>query len=474
VEARRVTTLDLADIQGNILRGYGARFPHARYLFVRVTDPGAARRRLAELAGPLETAEEWEADDQPPFVLNVAISHAGLRALELPSGILDSFPCEFRAGMAARATLLGDADDNAPCQWQEELRAGRIEILLYVGAPDDTIAPVAEHWRAWLGRPGGGLEVTFEQAADALPGAREHFGFSDGFAQPAIAGAARETVRGQGVPERWWPWQRETPDRLRSASDRRVAWRALRPGEFVLGYEDEDGSVPPAPRAPFDRNGTYMVWRKLEQDVAGFRASIADSASRLRVEEEWLAARLVGRWKDGSPLPLRPHGPDEVLGYDLERVNDFAYGRDRDGLRCPRGAHVRRVNPRDALGHAGKLTARHRIIRRGMPYGPPLPEHGNGANNGGAHGAERGLIFVALQASIARQFEIVQSQWCNDGDPFGLGHETDPIACVRPSRPIIEGRPPRFVPSLPPFVRTRGGEYLFMPSVSSLRALATI
>ena len=76
---------------------------------------------------------------------------------------------------------------------------------------------------------------------------------------------------------------------------------------------------------------------------------------------------------------------------------------------------MRRTNPRDALGWEGRLTARHRILRRGMPYGPPLPD---GADD---DGEERGLLFVCLQASIARQFEIVQTQWCNDGNAFGLG-----------------------------------------------------
>ena len=176
---------------------------------------------------------------------------------------------------------------------------------------------------------------------------------------------------------------------------------------------------------------------------------------------------MVGRWRDGSPLALRPHGPDPALGNDKERANDFRYGDDELGLRCPRGAHVRRTNPRDALGWEGRLTARHRILRRGMPYGPALPD---GAAD---DGAARGLLFVCLQASISRQFEIVQTQWCNDGNAFGLGREADPISgpSGREVRHIIEGEPPRVASALRSYVECRGGEYLVVPAISALRAL---
>jgi Dyp-type peroxidase family len=305
-----------------------------------------------------------------------------------------------------------------------------------------------------------GLELTHAQPAALLGEQREHFGFTDGFSQPAIEGVAREDVRGQGIPYKsptWWPFAK-------------THWRAIKPGEFVLGYEDEDRGPAPAPPAPFDRNATYMVWRKLRQDVGAFRAQLAEQARRLELDEELVAAKLVGRWRDGSPLVLRPDGPDPALGNDKRRANDFRYGDDPDGLRCPRGAHVRRTNPRDTLGWEGRLTARHRILRRGMPYGPPLPE---GAAD---DGEDRGLLFVCLQASIARQFEIVQSQWCNDGNAFGLGREADPITGPAGSevRHIIEGDPPRVVAPLRSHVECRGGEYLVVPSVSALRALPSL
>ncbi|MGZ8632273.1 MAG: Dyp-type peroxidase [Solirubrobacteraceae bacterium] len=442
--------IDVAELQGGIVRGYGQRFGFARHLFARVREPRAARAFLAALADPVTTEEEWA--QHPATTLNVALSFRALGALELPPWILDGFPQEVRDGMAARADRLGDD----PATWEDDLR--ELGVLIVVHAQSaEALEAEAGRWELEVAAGDSGLELAHVQQAGLLGEQREHFGFTDGFSQPAIEGVAREDVRGQGIPYKrapWWPLNR-------------TQWRAVKPGEFVLGYEDEDSGAPPAPPAPFDRNASFMVWRKLHQDVAGFRAQLAEQAHRLRLDEELVAAKMVGRWRDGSPLALRPHGPDPALGNDKERANDFRYGDDELGLRCPRGAHVRRTNPRDALGWEGRLTARHRMLRRGMPYGPPLPD---GASD---DGASRGLLFVCLQASIARQFEIVQTQWCNDGNAFGLGREADPISGPpgRELRHIIEGEPPRVASALRSYVQCRGGEYLVVPAISALRAL---
>jgi Dyp-type peroxidase family len=444
--------IELADLQGGVVRGYGQHFDVARHLFARVRDPDAARAFLAAVADPVTTAQEWEGE-RPATTLNVALSFRALQALRLAPHILDGFPVEFRAGMAARAGRLADEPDT----WDAELRD--LEVLFVIHAQDEA-ALVAEsaRWERELGE--GGLELAHAQDAALLGDAREHFGFTDGFSQPAIEGVAREHVPGQGIPYKrvpWWPLSR-------------TRWRAIKPGEFVLGYDDEDQGPAPAPPPPFHRNATFMVWRKLRQDVAAFRAQLAAQAERLGLDPELVAAKIVGRWRDGSPLALRPDGPDPALGNDKRRANDFRYGDDELGRRCPRGAHVRRTNPRDALGWEGRLTARHRILRRGMPYGPPLPD---GAPD---DGADRGLLFVCLQASIARQFEIVQAQWCNDGNAFGLGAEPDPVAGPggREMRHVIEGRPPRFVSLMRTYVECRGGDYLLVPSIGALRALARL
>ena len=465
-----MTALERDDIQGNVLRGYG--FPFARYLFARVGESDdaarAARRWLAAQADPVTSDAEW--GDRPRLAGNLALSFAGLRALRLPGWLLSSFPADFRDGMAARAGRIGDTGDAAPERWEAGLRAGDIHVLVTLSGRDErAVGSAAARVRADMAR--NGFAPGLEQPAALLGSEREHFGFTDGFGQPAIAGVARHDVAGQGVPVRRRPWHRFRRDVVPSAADRRLAWRALRPGEFVLGYEDEDRGKPPAPAPPLHRNGTFMVWRKLRQDVAGFRTWVTEAAGATGLAPDLVAAKVLGRWPDGSPLVLRPDAGDADLGADRARVNDFGYARDPDGFACPRGAHVRRANPRDALrAGGGRLTARHRILRRGMPYGAPLDP------DAPDDGADRGLVFVALQASIERQFEIVQARWLNDGDAFGLGRTPDPVAgtVTCPARQAFGDRPPRYATALRSFVTPRGGEYLFVPGIAGLRALATL
>jgi Dyp-type peroxidase family len=302
--------------------------------------------------------------------------------------------------------------------------------------------------------PGGG--------AGAPP--REHFGFADGAAQPVIAGTYETAAAGGGVP----------------IAD--GGWRPLAFGEFVLGYPDEDTLVDPerrlpsAPADPLGRSGTYMVYRKLRQDVALFRRVLRDAAARFAGgDEELLAAKIVGRWRNGTPLVRSPHRPDPNFSATAPGSNDFRYlDLDVDGRRCPLGAHIRRSNPRDALGwpgldDAGLLSFRHRIIRRGTPYGPPLPPDLLEDD-----GVDRGLVFVCFNASISRQFESVQLQWLNDGNDFHLGHDSDFLlgSPLGTGKMTIQGDPPFFLTPQASFVTTRGGEYLFMPGITALRELA--
>ena len=119
----------------------------------------------------------------------------------------------------------------------------------------------------------------------------------------------------------------------------------------------------------------------------------------------------------------------------------------------------------------GKLVNRHRIVRRGIPYGDPLLP---GADDGG----ERGLMFTCLQASISRQFEFIQSQWLGDGNVFGLGADQDVLLGTHdgpePSKMTVPGRPPCFVGPLSRVVRTCGGEYFFAPGINGLHYLAAL
>jgi Dyp-type peroxidase family len=451
-------TVEQHDLQGNVLCGYG--FPLASFAFVRVREASAGRRLLAELRPRLTDATSW-GSSPPPCAINLSIGWQGLRALGLPDAMLEHFPEELRAGMAERADLLGDADDAAPGHWQEELEPGRVQLVVTLSGRD---AAGLEQARATLrdaleqAGPDVGLEHEEPTAVIAAPGeplAREHFGFADGFAQPAIDDprAGPYNKPGQGTPR----------------GERR--WKPIAPGEFVLGYRDEDGILPGAELGPLGRNATFTVLRKLEQDVAGFRAFLDEHADERG--PEWLASRLMGRWRDGTPVEASPEAPHPSWACEPRgrRLNNFRYGGDPDGHRCPLGAHVRRANPRDGLGWGGTLTRRHRIIRRGMPYGSPLPD---GATD---DRADRGLMFVCHQASIARQFEVIQGLWLADGDALGLGDDTDPIVAgprptPAPGKFTIQGREPRFVGPLRRFVTMRGGEYLFTPGLAAVQALA--
>ena len=220
------------------------------------------------------------------------------------------------------------------------------------------------------------------------------------------------------------------------------------------------------------RNGTYVVFRKLHTKVAAYRQYLRAKAAD-REEEALLGAKMVGRWQGGAPLALSPDRDDPELGSDPQRNNDFHYGDDPRGFKCPVGAHARRANPRDALDSDGSVNVRlHRMIRRGTSYGPELPE---GVLED--DGADRGIIFVFVGAHIKRQFEFVKTQWLNDGIFIGAPSEADPLvgpgdgttSFTIPQRPIR-----RRLQDLPPFVTTRGGEYFFAPSLSAMRWLAEL
>jgi Dyp-type peroxidase family len=443
-------TLDLARIQGFVVRGY--RLPFAGYLFLHIDDAVNAGTWVAHIAEETLTAAPWSC--KPESGVNVAFSFAGLRALGLPDATLAGFPEEFRQGMAARAELLGDTGESAPGGWEGGLGTSSVHILLVLSAMSvEALEAHERRLRDVIDRTGG-VSVVHVQLGSALPGGVEHFGYADGFAQPAIEGSGVDPLPGQGAITRG-------------------GWRALRAGEFILGYVDEEGALPPAPPpAALSTNGSYLVYRKLHQNVAGFRARLAESAKAYPGGEEMLAAKIVGRWRDGTPLDVSPERPDASVATDERLNNAFHYGADADGRACPVGAHVRRANPRNSLPFDGKLVNRHRLVRRGIPYGEPLPP---GAPD---DGRDRGVIFMCLQASIARQFEFVQSQWFNRGNPFGLGEDQDvllgPQDCVGTAKMTVPGETPFLHGPLERVVTVKGGEYFFVPGTNGLQFMAAV
>jgi len=463
--------VDRSDIQGNVLRAYGSTYPCTAYVFAGISNGAGGRAWLGDVVDGVSSDEEWQGE-KPRSHRNVAVTCTGLRALGVPEGVIGTFSDEFREGMAARSAMLGDLGVSDRSQWEAGLGTGAAHVLVIVNgrARAEVEAEVAA-LRASMAQAAG-VSVVHEQYAELLspagpePGAppREQFGFADGAAQPAIAGVSDSAAPGGGVP-------------LADGS-----WRALALGEFVLGYPDEDTLVDPqtrlpsAPADPLGRAGTYVVYRKLRQDVALFRRVLRDATTRFASgDEELLAAKVVGRWRNGTPLVTSPDRPDPEFSATAAGSNAFRYlDVDADGRRCPLGAHIRRSNPRDALGwpgldDAGLLSFRHRIIRRGVPYGAPLPD-GVFEDDG----VDRGLVFVCFNSSISRQFESVQLQWLNDGNGFHLGHDSDFLlgSPLGTGKMTVQGAPPFMLGPQGPFVTTRGGEYLFMPGIAALRALA--
>jgi Dyp-type peroxidase family len=242
-------------------------------------------------------------------------------------------------------------------------------------------------------------------------------------------------------------------------------------GEFIFGYPGEAGRMLPMPQpAVLGRNGTFVSFRKLHSNVAAFRRFLRENATA-KMSEEFLAAKMVGRWPSGAPLMLAPEQDAPEMGSDLQRMNNFSYAEDPKGLRCPMGAHIRRMNPRDTHMQVLTNVKIHRIIRHGTRYGPDLPE-----NVWEDDGQKRGIFFIFLSAAAPQTFEFLKKEWINAGNFVGLGMEQDPIAGAHedkgmftiPARPIR-----RRLQGLERFTVTRGGEFGFVPSLSALRWLAS-
>jgi Dyp-type peroxidase family len=365
----------------------------------------------------------------------------------VPQTSLDTFAPEFGQGMAARAAELGDVGSSSPENWEKPLGSSDVHIALAALAPDDArLAEVMERAQRGL-RDLPGVEVIWQQDCYQLATGRTSFGFRDGIGQPAVEGIGVEGTNPHEEP--------------------------IKAGEFILGYPDETGGLPPMPSPEvLGRNGTYLAFRKLHTRVAAYRQYLRDKASS-REEEQLLTAKTIGRWPSGAPLALCPTEDDPELGADPQRNNSFTYHDDLAGFKCPAGAHARRANPRDAFEHENNVDVRlHRMIRRGTSYGPALAD---GVLED--DGIDRGIIFVFAGAHLKRQFEFVKTQWMNDGIFIGKPEESDPVigpsdgdnSFTIPRRPVR-----RRLQSLPPFVITRGGEYFFAPGLRALRWLSEL
>jgi Dyp-type peroxidase family len=402
--------------------------------------------------------------------LNVALSASGVTKLGLPDSALQHFSNEFRTGMTTphRQRTLGDLGDSAPEQW---IWGGPstpiVDVLLLSFARDESTlhAHLTQLGDAFA--DGGVSEIlTLETEVD-LDG-KEHFGFADGISQPTIAGLSSRV---------------DTPP------------NTIQPGEFILGYLNEYGHytdrslIDPSadsdrilpenpeggPMLDLGRNGTYMVFRQLSQDVHRFWRYVDRMMQGDAQRRTWLAAKMVGRWPGGAPVTLSPDVDDPTLA----QANDFSYVHgDALGLKCPIGAHVRRSHPRDSLdpspGTADSISLdrRHRLLRRGREYGPPVDD---ALAEAPPDDPDRGLYFICLAANISRQFELVQHTWLNNPKFGGLYDEPDPLTANHAALGSVFTVPMEPVrkrySDLPNFVTVRGGGYFFLPGLRALRYL---
>ncbi|OFB40357.1 peroxidase [Mycolicibacterium sp. (ex Dasyatis americana)] len=422
--------------------------PHltGRYEFLSFATPEAGRGWLAEMVPLVQSATDVrETVNVFNRWVNLAFTWSGLRALGLDEASLASFPDEFREGMASRADILGDTGAAAPEHWVGGLAGDDLHAIVILFARDEQerVRCVGEH-DALLTRCPGVRSLSHLDLAATAPFEydHDHFGYRDPVSQPQIEGSGEALIPGAGG--------------------------YLAPGEFILGYPDEEGLVSnhPAPEA-LSRNGSYLAYRRLEEHVGVFRDYLKQNGESAE-GEELLAAKFMGRWRSGAPLVLAPEHDDPELGADQMRNNDFDYGEmDPHGYACPLGSHARRLNPRDTEPNPN----RRRLIRRSGTYGPALPE---GVAD---DGVERGVGMFLICASLVRQFEFAQNVWINDTAFQELGNEHDPICGTQdgtleftiPKRPIR-----RVHKGLPAFTTLRGGAYFFLPGLNALRYLSTL
>lgn len=458
--------IEWEDVQRIVLSGY-KHLPYSAYVLRRFQPAQRSRKKawLADLAKRLTPVLPDPGSKAQPAI-NLALTASGLQHLGIDETTLNSFSMEFLEGMAPprasgapiprRTNILGDLEASSPefwdwGGWKEKTRD--IDALLMLFATDETsLKKLIESETEAMQSIADGDAIVLKGRL-FCPDMKEHFGYVDGLSQPKI----------EGRPER----KNKNPDKgmseIKPGSE-------VKPGEFLLGYLNERRArATNGHGRDVRRNGTYLVFRQLEQDVPAFNAFISDVAKKLGETEEWVAARLLGRSRNGDPLVAE--------GFDVgNSKNDFLYYyQDRFGLTCPIGAHIRRANPRDSLipdpETALRLSKMHRIIRRGRPYGErwePNNEEPVGENVG------RGMLFIALNADIAGQFELIQHSWLNNPRFNGLYTGTDPISHFSGDEGItIQNRPANLHIRRPaPFVRVRGGAYFFLPGIRALRDIA--
>jgi Dyp-type peroxidase family len=496
--------INVENIQGNILTGFSKDFQS--FMFLKFTDTVEAKRWLKDITPEVATVEELQAFKDlfkltkkrrgaelgtvQATWMNVAFTHSGLQALNVSQHELDSFPEAFKAGMKARGNEIGDVGASAPENWIEPLGSKDIHALLIFGSD----SPI--YLRKYIMRHATILEsypsIKIEFLEDGMdradqPG-HEHFGFKDGISQPGIRNFTK-------------PENPENPDQGIPGQD------LLHAGEFVLGYPTQIPEADPEHDGPnpnpgenshsgpiWTVDGSYLVFRRLRQDVPAFHKFVEHMAEKLGISKDLMGAKIVGRYPSGAPLEssdaqardaamLPQQDPGLRCPFLLkdDNVNNFEFGEDEEGTIVPRASHIRKTYPRDQGGKDEESrTQTHRMLRRGIQFGSSYrPQLEGFYPNAGdtQYPEDRGLLFLAYQSDIERQFEFVQKFWVNNADFPQEGDGEDPIIAQSPEgkfkMPLpAQGGCPVHTLSIKHFVTTTGGEYFFQPSIDALSKLA--
>ncbi|MEU6232457.1 Dyp-type peroxidase [Kitasatospora sp. NPDC047058] len=494
------------EIQGDILAGF--KKDNVSVLLLKFEDATRARDWVRRLVPQISTTREVTAfneafsearkssgGDDPKTLkatwLGVSFTYEGLRMLSAT----DPFPVPppvgsgleaFKEGSAKRAGALGDTGDNSPENWLfGNGRNQPIHALLKISADteqDLQAAIEAQRIAAAENR----VLIIYQQNAQTLTGSRrgkEHFGFKDGISEPGVRFFDR-------------------PDPARPEEvEGHPGTRIIAAGEFVCGEVPAPGSFTDFPA--WARNGSFQVVRRLAQDVPGWWSQVSVKLRELKQAKavpesattEWLAARMVGRWRSGAPV-CHHQDRDVPNNPGAASDNDFDFRDDPEGLVTPLWSHLRKTSPRAGLQEspdkppfdAGVLDGR-RIMRRGTPYGAPFDPASEGP---GGPDDPRGLLFICYQADIQRQFEFIQADWMDQpnfppnrdsGGTTPPGHANprpvpgkDPVTQEAPDVDFENREPDGLVKHTPvgflQFVQTTGSVYAFMPSLSVLKALA--
>lgn len=445
-------TPQLKDIQGVLINGY-TRLDYCNYLFLRI-------KKASLFLNWLKDQQFQDASEKPSEACqNIAFSSKGLQNLGLEIKESNGFSIDFIQGMNSthKNRILGDVDQNDPINWFWGNDSQPAHVILMQFA---TTAKEAEKMKLNISDNSNefGISVIHVINSEKLAQSKEHFGFRDGLSQPDI-----KYVKDKGNPE-----------------------NTLNPGEFILGYDNAYHVKPLSPNFEefdFGKNGSYMVVRQLEQNVRKFWDTLLDYENGDLEKTIELASKMVGRWPNGNSLVNHNKANEKV---DEGKQNNFMFFQeDKHGYKCPIGSHIRRSNPRDGLDGKPKesidMVNKHRILRRGRPYGPPLVASMNTEDilTSTDDEQERGLMFICFNSDISRQFEFVQHTWANNRKFDGLYNDVDAIMGVQGNLASgkmettqfeIQSCPVRKrYTNIPTFVTVKGGEYFFLPGINSIR-----